>query len=246
MILTAHQPSYLPWLGLFHKIALADEFVHLDQVQYQPGEFNNRNRIKTSRGPIWLSVPALKRNYLKRTIADIEIDNKVPWGRKHWRAIKQEYGKAPYFARYAGYFESLYSREWKTLVDLDESMLRWFLDTLGISVKWRRARDYKFRERKQDLIFEMCEKFGADTFLFGALGRDYADAEAFERAGIRVVFQDYQHPTYPQQYGEFVPNLSVVDLLFNCGDASLDILMSGNIGRESMLRFDSRAMGRSS
>ena len=236
MILTAHQPSYLPWLGLFHKIALADVFVHLDRVQYQPEEFNNRNRVKTASGPTWLSVPALKRDYLNRPIADIEINNKAPWRRKHWQTIKQAYAKAPCFGQYADYFESLYTDEWQTLVELDEATLKWFLDTLGIDVQWHRTADFSFQGRKQDLIVEMCEHFGADTFLFGALGRDYVDEEKFKRAGIRVLFQDYQHPDYPQQHGEFAPNMSIVDLLFNCGDDSLDILMSGNISRETILQ----------
>jgi len=226
MILTAHQPSYLPWLGLFHKVSLADEFVHLDVVQYQPEEFNNRNRIKTSRGSKWLSVPVLRRGYLNKAIIDIQINNKLPWARKHWKTIKQEYGKALYFDKYASFFESVYSRDWNMLVDLDENIFRWLLETLGIEIKWHRASDYKFGGRKQDLILDLCDKFGADTFLFGSLGKDYVDVEKFERAGISVVFQDYKHPTYPQRHGEFLPNMSIVDLLFNCGDASYEILMS--------------------
>ena len=226
MILTAHQPSYLPWLGLFNKIALADEFVLLDQVQYQPEEFNNRNRIKTPQGPKWLSVPVLRRGYLNKKICDIEINNKVPWARKHWKTLKQAYGKAPYFNNYAPYLENLYSDEWTKLVDLDETILKWLLETLGISVKWHKSSEYSFSGRKQNLILEICEKLGADTFIFGALGKDYVDIDMFQRAGISVLFQEYKHPQYPQIYGDFLPNLSVIDLLFNCGGASFDILMS--------------------
>jgi len=226
MILTAHQPSYLPWLGLFNKIALADEFVLLDQVQYQPEEFNNRNRIKTPQGPKWLSVPVLRRGYLNKMICDIEINNKVPWGRKHWKTLKQAYGKAPYFENYAAYLENIYSDEWTRLVDLDETILKWLLETLGINVKWHRTSEYSFSGRKQNLILEICDKLGADTFIFGALGKNYVDIDKFEKAGISVLFQEYNHPQYPQIYGDFLPNLSVIDLLFNCGGASLDILMS--------------------
>jgi hypothetical protein len=231
MILTAHQPVYLPWLGLFHKIALADQFISFDQVQYQPKDWNNRNRIKTPQGLIWLSVPVLRKGYLERSISDIEINNVEPWARKHWRSLKIAYAKAPYFARYADFFEDTYARRWHTLVELNAYMLAWFLDTLGIKVPVRSAGEWQFQGEKSALVLDMCRQVGASQYIFGAQGRDYADVAAFEAAGIKVHFQDYRHPEYPQLHGAFAPNLSVVDLLFNCGDASRDILLSGNITR---------------
>jgi hypothetical protein len=236
MILTAHQPVYLPWLGLFHKIALADLFVSFNQVQYQVRDWNNRNRIKTQSGPLWLSVPVVHNNHLERKYAEIEIDNTQPWGRKHWKSLLVNYRKAPHFSRYADYFEDCYKREWKTLLELNESMLRWFLETLGIAVPVRSAGDFSFSGVKSGLVLDMCLQLGADLYVFGAQGRDYADLAAFEAAGVTPLFQDYRHPTYPQQFGVFEPHLSVVDLLFNCGDSSLDILMSGNLDRTTLLQ----------
>ena len=99
MILTAHQPAYLPWLGLFHKIALADRFVSFDQVQYQPKDWNNRNRIKTVSGPIWLTVPVLRKGYLEKKICDIAINNDIPWAHKHWKSLQSNYAKAPCFRK---------------------------------------------------------------------------------------------------------------------------------------------------
>lgn len=235
MILTAHQPVYLPWLGLFHKIALADLFISFDQVQYLPKDWNNRNRVKTAKGPIWLTAPVLRRGHLEKTISDIKINNTLPWVRKHWKTLLINYGKAPYFKKYADFFEETYSRHWDTLVELNEHMLGWFLDTLGIGTPVRSAAGYDFQGKGNDLVLDMCRKVGADLYIFGALGRDYADVHAFERAGIKVIFQDYHHPTYPQLYGDFVSHLSIVDLLFNCGEESLDVLMSGNLDR-AMLR----------
>ena len=231
MILTAHQPVYLPWLGLFHKIALADAFVSFNQVQYVPYDWHNRNRVKTRNGPDWLTVPVLRKNHLARTISDIEINNAIPWRRKHWGTLHAAYGKAPHFEKYADFFEGVYQREWDRLVDLNEHMLRWFLDVLGIQTRAVSAADYDFEGQKSELVLDMCRELGAKVFIFGALGRDYADVEAFAGAGVSVVFQDYEHPSYPQMHGDFVPRLSIVDLLFNCGEASRDILMSGNLQR---------------
>lgn len=234
MILTAHQPVYLPWLGLFHKIALADRFISFNRVQYQPKDWNNRNRIKTPRGPLWLSVPVMRKGYLDKKICDIEIDNSRPWGRKHWNAMRHNYTKASHFARYADYFENIYSREWKTLVELNESMLRWFLAELGIAVAVESAGDFDFQGTKGGLVLDMCVKLGADTYIFGAQGRDYADERAFRDVGVTPVFQDYRHPEYPQRHDGFLSHLGIVDLMFNCGRDSLDILMSGNVARADL------------
>lgn len=231
MILTAHQPVYLPWLGLFHKIALADLFISFDQVQYQPKDWNNRNRIKTAQGPIWLTVPVLRKGYLDKTISDLEINNAEPWARKHWRSLQSAYAKAPHFARYRDFFADTYARPWHSLVELNSYMLRWFLDTLGIRVPVRSAGEWQFRGEKSDLVLDMCRQVGARQYIFGAQGRDYADVSAFRAAGIRVHFQDYRHPEYPQLHGPFLSHLSIVDLLFHCGDESRDILLAGNITR---------------
>lgn len=236
MILTAHQPAYLPWLGLFHKIAVADRFVSLDNVPRSHGDWTNRNRVKTANGPVMLTVPALTHGHRDKPIREIEIDNKQPWQRKHWKTIQQAYGKAPYFKDYATFFETAYSMEWRRLTDLNEWMLQWFLYTLGIRVGFAHACLHDFTGQGSDLLLDMCQNLGANTFIFGEQGRNYADEAAFRAAGIRVGFQKYRHPEYPQQYpGQgFVSHLSIIDLLFNCGPKSYEILMSGNVQPEEL------------
>ena len=236
MILTAHQPVYIPWLGLFHKIALADLFVSFNEVQYQPKDWNNRNQIKTAKGAIWLTVPVMRKGYLEKSISDICIDNSQPWTRKHLRSFQVSYAKAPHFKRYFPFLEEIYSKRWESLVELNETMLRAFLDILGINVSVRSAGEWNFKGEKSDLVLDMCRKIGATTYIFGALGRDYADIKAFEEAGVMPCFQSYKHPIYPQLHGEFLPYMSILDLLFNCGDESKAILLSGNLTREELLR----------
>jgi hypothetical protein len=203
-------------------------------VQYQPKDWNNRNQIKTAGEPIWLTVPVLRKGYLEKKVCDIAINNDTPWARKHWKSLQANYAKAPYFRKYADFFEDTYSRQWETLVALNEYMLRWFLDTLGVATAVDSAGDHDFRGQKGELVLDMCRKLGAAVYIFGAQGKDYADEAAFHEAGITPLFQDYRHPVYSQLYEDFQSHLSIVDLLFNCGDDSLDILMSGNLDRKSL------------
>jgi hypothetical protein len=229
MILTAHQPVYLPWLGLFHKIALSDAFCYFDDVQYLKKDWNNRNKIKTQSGAIWLTVPVLTKGYQEKSIREIEIDNSVNWQRKHWKSIYLAYKKAPYFDKYGNFFEELYKKDWYYLTDLNEYMLKYFLKELGINVKYYKASELSFEGYKSGLVLDMCKKLGANLYIFGALGKDYAKEDEFNQESIRIYFQDYKHPTYSQLYSEFSPYMSIIDLLFNCGSRSLEILMEGNI-----------------
>jgi hypothetical protein len=162
------------------------------------------------------------------------INNDMPWARKHWKSLQTNYAKAPYFRKYADFFEDTYNHQWETLVELNEYMLRWFLDTLGIKTAVESAEDHDFQGHKGDLILDMCHKLGAEVYIFGAQGKDYTDEVAFREAGITLIFQDYSHPVYPQLHGNFQSHLSIIDLLFNCGDDSLDILMSGNLDHKSL------------
>ena len=240
MILTAHQPTYLPWLGLFHKVAIADRFISFDQVQYLPKDWNSRNRIKTATGPTWLTVPVHRRDHRTKALAEIEIDNSVPWARKHLRSLEMNYTKSPHFHRYVEFFRDVYSRRWDHLVELNDHMLAYFLDVLGISTPVESAASHEFVGHKSDLVLDMCRQLGASAYIFGELGRDYADVAQFRAAGVVPYFQQYKHPVYPQRHGEFVSHLSVVDLLANCGEDSLETLMSGNLTRAELERAVAR------
>jgi len=235
LVLTAHQPVYLPWLGLFHKIALADRFVYFDDVQYQKKDWNNRNRIKTNQGAIWLTVPVMSKNHYAQKVKDIRINNQLPWRRKHFKSISLAYKRARYYNRYIPVFEDVYSRDWQKLSDLNEYFLKFFLEELGIAVPFYRLSDFELKSKKSDLVLDMCKKMQADIYIFGIQGKDYADVDAFNRANIQVYFQDYRHPTYEQAGGDsFISHLSVIDLLFNHGEDSREIIRAGNITREEL------------
>lgn len=246
-IITGHQPVYLPWLGLFHKISLADVFVFMDDVQYLEQDWNNRNRIKDTHGAFWLTVPIRLKASSSKLLKDILIDwegwesSKHHWQRKHWRSIQTCYGGARYWDAYAPFFEELYTKEpWKWLVDLNEHVLHYLLDLLDIEVEFIRSSSYGFAGYKSDLVLDHCRKLDADLCVLGMLGRDYTKEEDFLREGISIYYQDYKHPRYEQRFDDFISHLSVMDLLFNCGPGSGEILLSGNVSKTDLVNVDSQ------
>jgi len=234
LILTAHQPVYLPWLGIFHKIALADLFCYFDIVQYQTKDYNNRNKIKTNSGEMWLSVPVESKNHMEKCVGDIRIVQSG-WQRKHFRSIQLAYQKAPYFRKYIdGLEELLVGMSFETLSSLNLEMLSYLLCCLSVDTPIVKASDYAFSGTKSDLVLDMCVQLNAKTYIFGAQGASYADVDKFRPHGIEPVFQDYRHPIYNQLHGSFMPYMSVIDLLFNEGPRSRGIILKGNVGRADL------------
>lgn len=230
MMLTAHQPNYLPYGGFFEKIARADRFFIVDNVQFvKRGTFGwmHRNRIRTNspQGWDWLSVPVLSKGKYTQKISEARVDASVPWARKHWKAIEFNYRRAPYFKLYADAFRALYERPWDSFGDLSCAFIERILELLGAARPIERTSALGIEGESTGLVLAMCRAAGADAYLSGVHGKDYLDAAEFERAGVRLVFQDFACPEYPQCWpGPFVPNLSVIDLLFNCGPESLKVL----------------------
>ena len=234
IILTAHQPVYLPWLGLFHKIALADVFCLFDIVQYQRKDFNNRNKIKTSVDSIWLTVPVKSSGRLNSIITDIEIINDG-WHKKHLKSIELNYKKTPYFDQYYYDLKKILDTSYQYLVDLNFDILVYLLNALNIDTKTVKASDYLFKGAKSELVLDMCIQLNADIYIFGENGKDYANIDTFISAGVSPYFQSYNHPVYNQIKGKFMPYMSVFDLLFNEGQNSKNILMLDNVTKKDIL-----------
>lgn len=236
-ILTAHQPLYIPWLGFFQKISMSDVFCVLDDVQFTPNDYIHRNRIKGPNGPVWLTIPVKTKGHLDKTINDITIDNSQTWKRKHWISLVVAYGKkAPYFESYSDFFKDTYKREWERVVDIDIHILQYLLKELGISVTFLRSSEQHFEGKKSERVLDMCQKLGADMYIFGEMGKNYADTAKFSKHSISIYFQKYKHPIYPQLYGNFVSHLSVLDLLFCFGEKSYDIITMNNPQKVDLMK----------
>jgi hypothetical protein len=229
VIVAAHQPSYLPWLGYLDKLAHADVFVVMDDLQFEAQNFQNRNRLKLNHGPHWLTVPLL-RGTLTDRVCDKRIDNAGRGGRHHWqhrtwRTLEVHYGSAPHFDRYASALEDIFLRRWDSLVELDLHILDLARCWFGITRPIVRASSLGLRGAKTDRIIDLCEKLGAHIYFSGKGGStDYLDTDALSRAGVTTLWQRFHHPVYPQRYAGFVSHLGFLDLLLNCGPESAAIL----------------------
>lgn len=215
----------MPWLGYFHKMMTADAFCLLDNVQFKKNEWQNRNRIKTAQGWQWLTVPVQYRYPEK--IKEVRINSSVNWRRKHIEALKNNYRKSTYFTQYFDLIENIYSRTWESIANLNCCLILKMREALGIEAKplLIASEMEGLSEKPTQRLIDICRHIGADTYLAGADGPNYMDLEAFQREGIDVVVQDFQHPVYPQRHGEFVSHMSIIDLFFNCGPRSAEIIL---------------------
>jgi hypothetical protein len=203
-----------------------DVFVYYDDVQYDKNGWRNRNRVKGSNGPVWLTVPVKHSGRGLQRICDVEIDGEG-WRQKHLRSIAQFYAKAPHSGHYLPELEELLGRSWNRLADLDialnDAIVRW----LGLSARIVRSSTLGIDGDRNQRLIGICRHFGANHYLSGNAAQTYVDLAAFGDAGIAVEWQNYQHPTYPQLHGAFISHLSIIDLLMNAGPESRAVLRSG-------------------
>jgi hypothetical protein len=218
-----HQLHYLPWLRYFDKIHHSDVFVVLDDIQFSKNGWQNRNRVKTAAGATLLTVPVLM--HARQRLDEVCIDSRSAWRRKHWTTIEQNYRRSPYFAEYAGRLRSIYDGDWRRLNDLNRHMLRFFLDALGITTPVVYSSELRVPGTATRRLVNLVKAAGGDTYVTGAYALDtYLDATLLAQEGIALEIQEWQPPVYPQLHGEFIPDLSVLDLVMNCGSESLSVL----------------------
>jgi hypothetical protein len=223
-MLSAHQPCYLPWLGLFDKILRSDTFVILDQVQFATGKDNyvNRNRIKGPSGAEWMTVPVSMAGHTTKTIADMPVH--APWREQHLERIRRLYAPAPYVHLADG----LLPPEAPCLADVAGMSLVMLVGMLLPECVSRLKTQSGLGlppAHKTQLIADLCHATGERSFLFGGHGKDYADLDILRGARIEPVFQEYAHPSYPQLWGGWIPNLSVVDAILNVGVAETSAMI---------------------
>jgi hypothetical protein len=228
MIVSVHQPQYIPWLGYFDKIDKSDCFVFLDQVQYKQREYQNRNRICNKNGWIWLTVPVISKGLGRQKICNVKVNNDINWPKKHWGSLQNCYRRAPFFKDHYHFFKRVYFTKWERLIDLNIYIIKYLLKELNIKIPLFYESEIGTSSRATDRIIEICKKLKADTYLSGIGGKSYLEEIKFSQAGIKLVYQKYIHPSYNQLYiqgfDHFLPNMSAIDLLFNEGGKSLSIL----------------------
>ena len=214
------QPSYIPWRGHFDQINKADLFIFYDDVQYDKHGWRNRNRIKNRQGGQWLTIPVHSQGVVVEDIPihQIEIAWEQPWNERHWRAIQQNYSKAPYFKLYAPWLEEVYQRKPARLADFTIPLMIEIAQKLGIcQTRFLRSSELQVSGSKTDRLISILTRIGVDHYISGPSASSYIENEKFRAAGIKLEYMEYNYPEYPQLYPPYDPFVTVLDLMFMVG-----------------------------
>jgi hypothetical protein len=212
------QSNYIPWKGYFDKIASVDEFILFDDMQYTRRDWRNRNQIKTPQGVQWLTVPVKVKGKYHQTIHETEIDG-MDWAQAHWKALTQNYRRAPHFAEISAWLAPYYlGSGYAHLSMLNRALIEAVCDYLGITTRISNSWDYELQQGKTERLVGLCVQAGGTEYISGPAARDYVQPELFAERGIALGWFDYSgYPEYPQLWGEFTHGVTILDLLFNCG-----------------------------
>ena len=224
MKVAIHQPNYLPYVGFFHKLSLADTFVIMDDTQYDK-KFTNRNKIKVPGNWIWLTVPINKKHkFVANKI--VEINNEENWQSDHFEKINRSYSNSEFFKKnYKTFFEKIYSKKWDHLFTLNYELIIQLIDWLDIKIEVIKESELNVKGNSTERLVNISKKIGAETYVSGIGGKEYMNEKMFETNNIKIEYQNFKCPIYKQVFNsEFIPNLSIIDLLFNIGPKSLSKL----------------------
>jgi len=231
MRIAIHQPNYLPWCGYFYKMRQVDLFVILDDCSFTKSGVTHRVHIRTPQGLCWLTVPVGKREV---PISGLSPDPSQDWGTRQWNIIKNSYSKAVFWSEVALWLKPLLTTRWQTLVDLNIEAIREVAGLLEIATPILRTSEFPEGIKRtlgsgSARNLEICQYLGAKTYVSGQAARDYNDEQAFASAGISLEYLRFKHPIYPQTGEGFIPGLSIIDLLFNCGPKSKQLLFDSSV-----------------
>lgn len=223
------QSNYIPWKGYFDIIQSVDEFILYDDMQYTKRDWRNRNKIKTPDGMQWLTIPVETKEKFFQKINQTEVaDHK--WVDKHWKTIKYNYRKAPFFDNYELIFEEIYKKciETSKLSEINYLFIKEICNILEIETKITWSSDYKLVDGKTERLVGLCKEAKADIYISGPAAKDYIDESLFTKENISLEWKSYfNYPEYNQLYGEFVHQVTVLDLIFNMGPSARNYITAG-------------------
>lgn len=215
------QSNYIPWKGYFDMIAAVDEFILFDDMQYTRRDWRNRNQIKTPNGIKWLTVPVQTKGKYLQKIKDTEIDGSG-WRQSHWNLLKQNYLHAPYFQEISVWLEPLYLKSsYSHISQLNRAFIEAVCSYLGIETCIKNSWDYNLVEGKTERLADICLQANATEYISGCAAKEYMDESIFLGQGLKLSWFDYlDYPEYQQLWGEFSHGVTILDVLFNCGEHS--------------------------
>lgn len=239
MVLSGHQPNYWPYPGLLGKIMKSDKFMYVTNVQFEKKSWQKRNRIRTKDGWIYLKVPTITKGKYYQNISDVEIDNTTDWKTETIKTIGLLYGKAPFYKEYKDFLEDLYLCDWKMLSELNIYIMNFLLEELDSTTEIIYDKQYELIGSKTEMLVDMCKKTGCDIYLSNIGSAAYVEIEKFIDDGLNHMYIDYVGENYKQQFGGYEPNLSVLDMLLNCGkEKTQNIILNESNYRVSRLNED--------
>jgi len=222
MRVAIHQPHYFPWVGYFDKMAKADCFVLLDEVQFEKSSYMSRNRIVSPNGePAYLSIQINKRGYCEKKYSEIQtVDNKK-WKNKHLSMMREYYRKSRGYQELLPMITKFLEDDYSTVCEWAIKSIFLCRNILNITTPLVLQSEitYDRLNKKSDMDMEICKALGADVYFSGrGASLEYLNREKFAEYGIKIIFQDFHHPVYQQcNTVNFIPGISILDMLFNCG-----------------------------
>jgi hypothetical protein len=228
MILSTYQPFFAPFPLFFMKARLSSVMVILDDVQFpQRTTWLTRNRFKNDQGVFWLSIPVWRKGLGLQTIKDVRICSEGNWARKHLASLRTSYANAPYLSEHLEFVNELFSGRFEHLIDLNMTIIEYLKKHLMIDTPIILQSHLGIKGKGSGLLIEICRKMDTSDYLVQASAKKYLNQELFSSAGISLNFFTPRPPIYPQLWGDFVFNLSALDLLLNCGPKSHEVLGLG-------------------
>jgi hypothetical protein len=226
MILSTSRPYFAPFPGFFPRVHQADIFIVLDNVQFPRGTtWITRNRFKNDQGILWMTVPVWKKGLGLQNIDDVRLCHDSQLQTKHLKSLKQAYARSPYFSEHLSFLNYIFSDSVERLIDFNMAIFRHLMLHLGVDTDVRLLSELNINAGGEALLIEICRYFNASTYLAPGACRKYLNDRVFENAGIDLVFHKTKSCVYPQLWGDFLPDLSTFDLVFNCGPKARDILL---------------------
>lgn len=224
------QSNYIPWKGYFDLIAAVDEFILYDEMQYTKRDWRNRNQVKTPQGLKWITVPVKVKGRYFQKINETEIDGEG-WAQDHWRSIAANYKKAPEFEKVSEWLMPFYlEHKYEYISDLNRNLIVAICQSLGIKTKISSSTDYTLVDGQSERLASLCKQAGGDEYISGPSAKNYIEEDVFTAYDVKLSWFDYEgYPEYPQLWGDFTHTVSIVDLLFNCGDKATQYMK--NVGR---------------
>lgn len=214
-IISIHQPNFIPWLGYFYKIHQSDIFVFLDDVQFSNQGMHNYHYIKTSQGSFRLKVPVHKK--FKENINQVQINYNLNWKDKHFKTLIANYRRSPFFDEVYHDIQKLYNADYKNLAHFNREIIEFICKKMGITTKFINSSALNFHSMREQKIIDICVALNGKVYYSGTGAKSYQNEESFKERGLELRYSGFKIFSYPQLWGDFQSNVTILDYLMNCG-----------------------------